>query len=360
VLTISTTATQNNHVRKLTAALTANTTGVSFNYGVFAGQVGFELQNTSSIVGNVYANGNIVGAGGNVIQGDAWVAGGSGVISGVYVKEDAHAHTLSNISVDGSAFGYTISGSTIGGNASAYSISGSVIGGNAYYTTISDSVVGGTQNPGYPGSPDPDTQPMPISQTQIDTWKAEAAAGGSIGSYLLDGTNTASLGPKKITGDLDIRNTARLTLTGTVWVTGNVTLENSSVLQLHPSYGATSGVVVVDGTITIKNSVVVCGSEGYNSGTGSCNASNQSYVLLLSTSSADPAISFLNTSAIDGMLYAANGVLEIQNSATLKEASGYKIKMKNSATIIYESGLINTNFSSGPGGGWDIVSWKEI
>jgi hypothetical protein len=212
----------------------------------------------------------------------------------------------------------------------------------------------------YPGSEDPESGTLPISQTQIDEWKSIAAAGGTLnGDYYLGGNNSASLGPRKINGNLNIQNTAVLTMTGTVWVTGNVTLKNSGAIQLAPSYGNKSGVMVVDGIVTIENSFALCGSEGFN-GT-SCNPSNgKSYLLMLSTNTGDPAIDMKGTATINGVLYAANGTLTIQNQGHIKGGTAYRLYLKNNGVITYDTGLINLNFTEGPGGGWEIQSWKEV
>ncbi|KKT14873.1 MAG: hypothetical protein UV94_C0006G0037 [Parcubacteria group bacterium GW2011_GWC1_43_30] len=71
------------------------------------------------------------------------------------------------------------------------------------------------------------------------------------------------------------------------------------------------------------------------------------------------AIKTSNSSAA-AILYAGEGQIEISNSAALKEITAYKLEINNSATVTYESGLANSNFSSGPGGGYEILSWKEI
>ena len=59
-------------------------------------------------------------------------------------------------------------------------------------------------------------------------------------------------------------------------------------------------------------------------------------------------------------MYAGHGQISIENSATLRQVTGYKIKMKNSANLIYEEGLADTLFSSGPSGGWNISTWQEV
>ena len=67
-----------------------------------------------------------------------------------------------------------------------------------------------------------------------------------------------------------------------------------------------------------------------------------------------------NNTQLRGILYAPNGLLFIENAATLKEATAYQMQIENNSTIIYESGLVNLNFSSGPGGGWSIGGWTEV
>ena len=59
------------------------------------------------------------------------------------------------------------------------------------------------------------------------------------------------------------------------------------------------------------------------------------------------------------ILYAGYGLIDINNSGQFKEITAAKIKISNSATITYESGLANAVFSSGPSGGYVIDDWKE-
>ena len=59
-------------------------------------------------------------------------------------------------------------------------------------------------------------------------------------------------------------------------------------------------------------------------------------------------------------MYAAHGEIRIKQSLTLKEVTAYKIRLQNSAEVIYESGLASLLFTSGPGGGFEVSSWGEI
>lgn len=202
---------------------------------------------------------------------------------------------------------------------------------------------------------------MPISDFQLG--EAEAVLGGTHTSpcpYILT-SDTTNLGPKKIACDMDI-NTAVVNLTGTLWVAGNLTIQNSAVVRLDPSYGANSGLIIVDNpanrsagsVLDVKNSAQIL-----ESGTSG------NYVMAVSrnnsaeTGGGTDAIEVQNTSSAP-IYYAPHGSIEIHNSAALKEVTTYKLEIRNSATVTYENGLANVKFSSGPAGGYEVVSWREV
>ncbi len=323
------------YARALEVSLTPISEGSSFNYGIQTGQGGMLMKNDSTIVGNLYSNGNVVGVNSAHATGDVWVVGETGTIDGFDVWGDAHAHTIAN----------------------------SEIGGDAYYTV--DGGKNTFNGAEYVPSPDPDPVDFPITDEQINNWKDIAESGGIMSGDYTYGEGETSLGLKKIVGNLTIDGTGDdvFNLTGTLWVTGNLTLQNNGVIQLDPAYGTGSGMIIVDGDIEIKNNFIICGSEGYN-GSDACNETNDSYVMLLTTTdqldSSDPAIWMQNNAQLHGILYAPYGLLFIDGNATLKEATAYQIQAENNCEIIYESGLINLSFTSGPGGGWDISDWREI
>lgn len=230
-------------------------------------------------------------------------------------------------------------------NAKAHRIEDSDVDGDAYYQEISNTSVAGTS---YPGSADPGPQDMPISDGQIADWKAAAEAGGvTSGDASYTNNCSVNLGPRKITGNLSVTNGCTLTINGTLHVEGNVTFENNVTVKLASSYGASSGVIVVDGKVDVLNNVTF-----QNSGTAG------SFLLLLSTNtsvdSADPAIDVSNNGSV-AVFYAAQGMVKVANNATLKEVTGFKIYLDNNASVQYDYGLANVNFSSGPGGSWEIV-----
>ena len=274
--------------------------GVSFFYGAQIGDGGLQMENTSRVNGSVYSNGNIVGNNSPTITGDAFLAGTS-TVSGV-----------------------TVNGTTQTGLAPL---------------------------------------PMPIDDAQLDAWEAQTEAGGVItGPCPYKPADGASLGPIKINCDLEIDGTKIVTLTGILWIKGNIEMKNSAQLRLNTSFGQGSSVVIADNptnrvtssAIRIENSAQILGS-----------GTQGSYIMAISRNNAaeigqdEEAIDVKNSSSAS-IYYAPHGLIAIQNNAKLKEAVAYKFYLKNSAELTYETGLANTFFSSGPTGGWEIIDWREV
>lgn len=321
-------------VRNISAGLIVSN-GVSFNYGLQVGNGGFELENSSKIIGNVYSGGKIEGENSNIIEGDVVSSGVNGRIVGVNATGNVYAHSISNSSV----------------------------GKDAYYQNITNTTVAGTK---HPGSPDQGDVPMPIPDTVVTSWEQEAVAGGMISSpcpYKI--TSNKTLGPVKITCDVEISGSPTITLNGPVWVTGNIIFSNSAVIKVASSLGSKSVVVIADkpsnritsSQIDINNSSIFQGS-----------GQNGSYVLLLSQNNAaelgapkgeNVAINIQNTAGGALLVYAGHGEIQLSNSARLKEVTAFRVHAKNTASVIYETGLASLLFTSGPSGAWTVKGWKE-
>lgn len=258
------------------------------------------------------------------------------------------------------------------GDAQANTIINSEICGDAYYQSIDANSLNFLNSPtnptcpdpltdgtAYPGSPDPPISNMPISQANIDDWKSDATAGGQIiGDYVV--TSDVSLGPVEITGDLlMIDNNKTLTITGTIYVQGNIDLDNGSAIQCDSSYGINSCVIVSDGWI-----------HATNNGTFSGSGDPVSFLLLLTTSSCrgvpasdcthHNAAADLHNNATGVIFYAADGMINLHNGVNVTEATAYKLRIDNTATVTYSMGLIDASFSSGPSAGWVVSDWKEV
>lgn len=302
--------------RTITARVGIDNSIISFHYGAQVGAGGMTMANNSQVTGNIYSDGPITGSG--TITGDATSASSTGLISGVTVQGTARARSLSNCNV----------------------------GGDAYYQTISSCPVAGTK---YPGSANPATEPMPISDTQIDSWETFASTTGNVinGNYTLSGTQT--FGPTLINGNLTINGT--LKLSGVVWVKGNIIFGNNSGLTVSSITGNDGAILIADfpgseaikGTVSLSNNVEISG-----------NGSAGSYPMILSTNSGSTAIT-LGNNAESVILYASRGTIMVSNNAEVNQVTAYRLSLSNNATIIYISGLQNSIFSNGPGGSWAFV-----
>lgn len=294
--------------------------GTSFNYGVQVGDGGLVMNNNSVVNGNIFSNGNITAQNNARILGTALV-GTPNRISGGRVSGDVYANVC-----------------TGGTNLMNVGILHTNNAGNCNnYVSLTTE--------GLPVIP----LPLPISDEEIVQWKNQAATGGTIdGNYILTNGASGSLGPTKITGELIVDNGSTLEVTGTLWVVGKITLKNNATVRLAQSYGPFSGMIISDDIILLDNGSI---SEG--------SGEEGSYIMYLSTSNSSQAIEVKNGSEA-AIVYTNNGTIKIHNNAFLVEVVGYGVNLQNNAVITYEIGLDNVVFSSGPGGGWAMINWKEI
>ena len=180
-------------------------TNALFSYGVQVGNGGLEMEQTSTVSGNVYANGTIVGANNNAINGDAVSAEATGLIDNVNIAGDAYAHTLIKSDIDEKAYYQSIDGATKVGGAAC-------------------------PNPNcFPGSPDQPNEPFPISDAKLDEWEQLAATTVISSPCPYKITSAQSIGPAKITCDVEIKGNFTVTLTGALWITGNLTTKNNPI-----------------------------------------------------------------------------------------------------------------------------------
>ena len=234
-------------------------------------------------------------------------------------------------------------GSGSEGDARAHTVSNSSVYGNLYCQTGS-----GNNKICDTSLPDPSPEAFPISDGNIEEWKSAAEDGEIINEDVNLSGSSSSMGPTKINGNLTISNNYTLNITGTIWVTGDINISNGAVIRLSTSYGSNSGVIISDGVINISNNSTFSGS-----------GQTGSYVMVLTTSSSSSAINVSNNAGTV-ILNAQKGTVSFANNAGAKSATAGQINLSNGATITYESGLVNINFSSGPSGGYDILNWKEI
>lgn len=204
--------------------------------------------------------------------------------------------------------------------------------------------------------PDPVEQPFPISDGNIDDWKTQATAGGTFNGNKSYSGGTSYLGPQKVVGNLSVGGGAILKLTGTLYVTGNISLQGGGKIQLDPTYGSNSGVIITDGRVS-------AGGGGQFAGSGT----SGSYILVVTTSDCPTGATCSGNPAIDVsggsgsvVLNAQKGTIEFSGGAAAKEATAHKLELTGGASVTYETGLANINFVGGPSGSWYISSWDEV
>ncbi len=328
------------HIRSVVKGITV-TDGFSFNFAVQMGIGGLIMENNSVVMGNVYANGPIVGSDRtkNIIYGDAVSAGPAGSISGVRATSSAYAHSISSATVNKDAHYVSISGTTVGGVS-------------------------------YPGSTDQPAISMPIPDSLLDEWEAAATSGGTITSpcpYTIS-SGTTTLGPVKINCNLVISgNETTVLLAGPVLVSGSITVNNNPSIKVNDSVGNKSVTLIAHsssnpsqlGTITLNNNPLFYGSES----NGVVNP--DSYVMLVSRNTSASlggvvkAITAGNNITGNLLLYAPYGEIDISNNVALRQVTSYRLRLRNNAIIYYTIGLAQPLFVEGPGGEWKIRRWKE-
>lgn len=337
---IISTADKNNNIRKLQADVALGT-GVAFHYGVHSGNGGVVLQNSASILGNVYSNGTLVGSG-NLIDGDAISSGANGLIVGINTTGSAYAHTIKN----------------------------STIGRDAYYMFKTATIVNGTS---YPNSADPTPVDLPISDEKIAEWEAEALAGGVMLSSECDSYNsssntctistTRSLGPKKIPFNLLIKSSSGvLTVTGHLWVTGNITTQTGPAIKMSSSLGSSNVAFIADNPADKAGSGIIdIGQTTFFQNSGAVG----SYIFMISQNNSAETGGNINAITMSQgasavIAYANHGQITLSQSVSLKQITAYKIILTQSSNVTYDKGLINTIFVSGSGGAYEIIDWLEV
>lgn len=257
-----------------------------------------------------------------------YVGGDSGSITGMGVGTsgtgDAWARSVTNTTVTGSLFCQTGSGNNKSCNTS---------------------------------KADPVPAALPIASSNLDEWKDLATSGGATSSMVIGGTAVRTFGPLKINGNLKIEGSGRLNITGPIYVTGNVEVGGNGKIYVDSSMGSQSGIIVADGTVILEGSGGIYGS-----------GSAGSYVVVATASScpggsncASGGSNALKISGAAGsvVLSVPEGTAELEGSVGIKSLVAKKVKMSGTSHIIYESGLADISFTTGPSGSWTVSSWKE-
>lgn len=283
--------------RTIKADVAVSSQTIAFHFAAQTGSGGLNMQNTSSINGTIYANGNITGSNSPVIYGDAYATG-----------------TISNPpSVTGTRYP----------NASPQPLP--TIDYDYWKKAACNN------DTGYPTSCQTAvTCPCNLSSSQ-------------------------HIGPKKYVGDLTLSNNALITLDGPIWVTGTFSMtQGSTTLKVNDNLGSNGTVIIVDpGKISLNQGGTIqptnADPPGYvllaTTASTACSISG----------SGDGAIVLSQSSAI-AVFYALtpNACALLQQSANVASLVANGLIMQNTAALTYSQGLASASFITGPGASWQI------
>ena len=230
------------------------------------------------------------------------------------------------------------------GTVRADSITTSSITGDAYYQTISGSTVSGST---FPGSPTPPDVASPLSSATIAKWKADATAGGTYsGEYRISG-GTQSFGPKLINGNLRLDPGSTLNVTGTLYVTDQIRIEDSTV-KCAPAYGANSCVIYSENWDRIKGASVFAGS-----GTAGSH-------LVLGTNATGTIQIEDNPTGL--VFLAKGGTVNPIGSAVFKSIYAKGVTLGGTSRVVYDATLASMNIAastvSGSSSYWGVSRWN--
>lgn len=365
-----------------TVRIIANTSSYAggFDFAVQAGSGGIFMDPNSYIVGKVYSNADIIGGNNARVYSDT--------IAGINVPAEiriAGPHTLENVDIlRENSLGNILNDPTAG-NAYSHSIKNSVMGQNAYYQNVigqvkanngADSCTEGENGPHcFDNSANLPTRPLPITDADIQLWKDQITASGNPelspnpgdcpiafaeNTYCVNNSDVI-LGTQKINGDLFLGNGRTLTLTGNVWVTGDIIMNNNGIIRIHPDMGAASVVFLADETIDISNNYSVFGS-----------GEPSSFLLMLSAKTraalpapcGDPALvpeiyASNNSSAI--VFSSPHGILKVKNNGFLNAAAVEQLCLENNAGVTFNPHLVSFTIPAGGGQtiGTALGTWEE-
>jgi hypothetical protein len=182
------------------------------------------------------------------------------------------------------------------------------------------------------------------------------------GKYVISESDT--IGPIHVPCDLEIKGSSSgitVTITGHIWVEGNIDTSLKSLIRIDPGAAEKNFAIIADDRSDPINSGIIRITQNVSfEGSGT----EGSYVFMISQNKSSEnggnldALSMSNgSSALVG--YASHGQISLAQSTGVKEITAYKIVLKNSAQVTYDTGLPNLLFQAGPGGGYNLLHWIE-
>lgn len=242
----------------------------------------------------------------------------------------------SNATVNGSVFS---NGNIVGSSNNTINGDAAAVGTISY----PQPVVTGTRSSG--------ASPIPLPPIDLDFWRTQANINNDpiIGDYVLS-NGSDSFGPKKVSGNFTLKGESQFTVTGPLHITGNFQMKSNTDLWLHASFASTGTVIVVDGDIEFESNAAVHGTS----------ASPKGYILFITPSSSRKAIELDSNTFLEAALYATTGTVDVSSNGSVTAITAYRLSLSSNAQINYDIGLANAVFSSGPSGGFEISTWREV
>ncbi len=331
-------------VKNLEVGIASASGKASFVFAAQSGEGGFELEGNTTVTGNVYSNGSVLGIkansgnAGSKIMGSVWAVGDIGGLSspstgGVYIQKNAWANHLTAC--------------LVGGNVRASSA---------------------PTNCPYSGTYSMSTPPSAatLSSVDADYWKTTAEAGGvwegdcNIASA--NGTDcsagTRIIGNKKINGNLNVPSGVNLTLSGPIWVKGDMNVSQNNTISTAESMGKNSVMIVTSDSSnpSVKGRMVTSSNVTF-----ARNSQNAGVIVISENTSVDctnlPAIDMTSNTATV-VFVAINGCINVGSNSMLNGILGKKIHIKNNSTIQYDPSLARAIVVP-DSGGWNVVNIHE-
>ncbi len=168
----------------------------------------------------------------------------------------------------------------------------------------------------------------------------------------------------KITGNVTVSGTCKVTVEGNVWITGTFTMNNSSDLIVSEGLGTTRPVIMIDGTSATFNQNSELISNSSNTGfmiinyvsDASCSPDCADVTGTdLYNSRGDERVSLRNSSSgPNTIFYARWGKVQVNNSGQIGALVGQTVEISNNGTITFGT-------STGEGTAfWVISTYRRV
>ncbi len=217
-------------------------------------------------------------------------------------------------------------------------------------------------NPGLTASSGVLDQPLPSYDRDAQKAAVASTISGAIAGCS-SGTKTWA-NNLKITGDVSISGTCKITVSGNVWITGKLTMLNSSQLIVSDTLGTTRPVIMIDGELAdFKNSALLKSNASgtgfevitYKSTAGCSPDCSDVTGTDLANSQGVLRISLINSaSGPNTIFYSRWGKVKITNNGQLGALIGQTVELANSGSITFgTSAGVGTNF-------WVVDGYRRV